>query len=99
MRITKIQADEEGNIFISNCIAVTWVGMQRDIPTIICFQGDAEEGGKNLRFYVKMVGDDISIEELDMMATALVTADSEFILFSIKPQRITRSKSAAMPWS
>jgi len=89
MKIQKFQADEEGVIKVQKCIAVNWVGMQKDIPTLICLVGEGAEAGKNLSFYVKQVGDNVSIDEMQQVATALVTADAEFILFSEKPKIVT----------
>lgn len=97
MRIQKFQTDEDGVIRIPKCVAALWVGMQKDVPTIICFVAESQEMGKDLQFYVKQVGEQVSIDEIHQIATTLVTADAEYVLFGEKPKIITPGNFPPMP--
>jgi hypothetical protein len=95
MKIAKFQPDEEGVIRIASCIAAVWIGVQNDIPTIMCFVAEeGEVGGKNLTFYVKMVGDNITPTEMHQFACAMVTKDVEYFLFGERPSIITQAGPA-----
>lgn len=96
MKIAKFQPDDEGVLRIPSCIAAVWIGPQNNIPTMICFVAEeGEVGGKNLTFYVKMVGDNITLSEMRQFACAMVTSDAEYFLFGDKPSIITQTAGPA----
>jgi hypothetical protein len=88
MKIAKFVPDEEGVIRIPKCVAAIWIGMQNDMPVIMCIVGETGEVGKDLTFYVKSVGDPVELSEMKQFTTALVTADAEYFLFGEKPSII-----------
>jgi hypothetical protein len=97
MKIAKFQPDEEGILRVPQCIATLWVGMQHDVPTMLAIvAGEGEPIGKNLTFYIKLVGDNTDFTEMKQFAAALVTADSEFLLFGDKPV-LVQSPNGAGP--
>lgn len=89
MKIATFHIDEENNIFIPKCIAVVWVGLQNNVPTIIATIGEKGERGKDTQFFMRTDGESVDIGEMQhQFKMALVNDNVEYLLFGEKPSVI-----------
>lgn len=87
MKIAKFQPDEEGVIYLKKVTAAVWTGLQGDVPTMICIQADDNEFGKDITYYVKKVGDPVTMSEIrNQLLTTMVSEGLEYLVFNEQPQ-------------
>jgi hypothetical protein len=99
MRLAKCVPDEELNLLIPKMIAMISIGIQEEWPTVLAVV--AEEGemqGKDVRFYFKIVGDQVTLGETSprQFVTALMGKETEFFMYK-EPTSILTPEHAPGP--
>ena len=94
------QADEELNINIPKCVTVISIGLVDDRPTMHAVVGEGAEVGKDLHFYCKMPGDQVTMQEMQQQfRLALVNNNVEYFLFGERPLLVQAGPGPAAPAS
>lgn len=73
MKIQHFQPDEEGMIYIKNCIRLLTMGLKENVPTIWAAIDPDKKSGMPMTFVIKKDGDSMTLGDCQRYVTSFIS--------------------------